>query len=205
MKESINYLDRSTALSLENAVSFCGKTDHQHHRKAMEVLYKRYYGYLFAITLRYVRHQEDAEELVNESFVRIYANIGKFIGRGKDEEFENLFKGWLSKICVNVSIDFLRARKMRLSLDDMDIEDTDMPFVGVSEELQVQDILKMMDQLPELQRTIFNMYEVEGYNHEEIAEILNIPEGTSRTYLMRSKKKLQALYLAHHEHSMLGR
>jgi len=62
-----------------------------------------------------------------------------------------------------------------------------------------------MDQLPEQQRMIFNLYEVEGYNHEEIAEMLNIPEGTSRTYLMRAKKRLKALYMANSEYIMLGR
>lgn len=205
MKEVNNYPGREAALSLENAVKYCGLTDHLHQRKSMEVLYKKYYGYILAIILRYVRQQEDAEELVNESFVRVFANIGKFVGKGKGEEFENFFKAWLSKICVNVSIDFLRAKKMSLSLDDIDVEDKEMPFTMASDELQVKDILALMNKLPELQRTIFNLYEVEGYNHEEIAEMLNIPDGTSRTYLMRAKKKLKALYMAHYDYIMLGR
>lgn len=200
-----NYLGRDAALSLENAVKFCGITDHQYHRKSMEILYKKYYGYNLAIILRYVKHQEDAEELVNESFVRVFANIGKFVCTGKGEEFENLFKGWVSKICVHVSIDFLRAKKMRYSLDDMNVEDKEMPYLSATAELEVQDIIALMNQLPEMQRTIFNLYEVEGYNHEEIAEMLNIPEGTSRTYLMRAKKKLKALFIAHNEYLMPGR
>jgi len=205
VKEVNNYPGREAALSLENAVKYCGLTDHTHQRKSMEVLYKKYYGYILAIILRYVRQQEDAEELVNESFVRVFANIGKFVGKGKGEEFENFFKAWLSKICVNASIDFLRAKKMSLSLDDIDVEDKEMPFAMASDELQVKDILALMNRLPELQRTIFNLYEVEGYNHEEIAEMLNIPHGTSRTYLMRAKKRLKALYMAHHDYIMLGR
>lgn len=205
MKEANNNLGRNVALSLEDAVKFCGITEHQHHRVSMELLYKKFYGYMLAIILRYVRHQEDAEELVNESFVRVFGHIGKFATKEKGEEFESLFKGWLSKICVNVSIDFLRAKKMRLSLDDMDIEDKEMPFISATEELQVQDILELLKQLPELQQTIFNLYEVEGYNHEEIADMLNIPDGTSRTYLMRAKKKLKALYVSHHEYMVQGR
>lgn len=94
---------------------------------------------------------------------------------------------------------------MSLSLDDIDVEDKEMPFAMASDELQVKDILALMNRLPELQRTIFNLYEVEGYNHEEIAEMLNIPHGTSRTYLMRAKKRLKALYMAHHDYIMLGR
>lgn len=205
MKQRVHNPEWSAVFSLEDAVLFCGQNDHQHQRKAMEAVYKRFYGYVLAIALRYVRDQEDAEELVNESFVRIFSNIGKFEGRNKAGEFEQVFKGWISRICVNVSIDFLRARKKRFSLDELELDEKEMPYVGASEDLQVQDILKMLDQLPELQRTIFNLYEVEGYNHEEIAELLNIPVGTSRTYLMRAKKKLQAIYLAKNEYIEFGR
>ena len=205
MKEVNNYLDNGAALSLENAVKFCGITDHKYQKRSMELLYKKYYGYILAVVLRYVRQQEDAEELVNESFVRFFANIEGFRGEGKGVDFENLFKGWISRISVNISIDFLRASKLKVSLDDMDIEDKQLPYIMASEELQVKDILALMDQLPEQQRMIFNLYEVEGYNHEEIAEMLNIPEGTSRTYLMRAKKRLKALYMANSEYIMLGR
>lgn len=205
MKEVNNYPGREAALSLENAVKFCGIRDHMYQKRSMELLYKKYYGYLMAIVLRYVRQREDAEELVNECFVRIFANIERFVGDGSGIDFENLFKGWISKISVNVSIDFLRANKLKVSLDDMDIEDKQLPFILVPEELQVKDILALLDLLPEQQRTIFNLYEVEGYNHEEIAGMLNIPEGTSRTYLMRAKKRLKALYMSTSEYIMLGR
>jgi RNA polymerase sigma factor (sigma-70 family) len=205
VKERIHNPEWSAAFSLEKAVEFCGLSEHMHQRKAMEALYKRFYGYILVISSRYVREQEDAEELVNECFVRIFSSIMKFDAKKEGEEFESMFKGWISRICVNVSIDFLRARKKRLSLEDLNLESHDSLTIEAADDLQVQEILNMLDQLPEMQRTIFNLYEVEGYSHEEIAKLLDIPEGTSRTYLMRAKKKMQAIYLAKNEYIELGK
>lgn len=95
-----------------------------------------------------------------------------------------------------MSIDFIRARKTFVPLDD--IGDAAMPVEVKSSasDLYVEDILRLLEQLPDIQRVIFNMYEVEGYSHEEVGKLLGIPESTSRTYLSRAKQKLKKLYVA---------
>jgi len=145
--------------------------------------------------MRYVKNEYDAEELTNESFVRAFGKLASFNSTDTGERFERSFRAWLSRIAVNISIDFLRARKPVVPLDEVGEADLEHPQVEVSGELHVKDILKLLAHLPDIQRTIFNLYEVEGYSHEEVASLLNIPESTSRTYLTRAKKKLRKLYL----------
>jgi len=163
--------------------------------RAAEWLYKRYFGYLMAISLRYVRHREDAEEVVNESFLKVFTHLSAFQGKGTVEQYEQLFKGWMARICVNAAIDYLRREKNFASIDDEDFSELKMPKAEESGDLHVQDIYKLLTRLPQAQRMIFNLFEVEGYSHEEISVLLNIPEGTCRTYLMRAKQKLRTWYL----------
>lgn len=195
MKGSIRFLKHGRALSLEKALHCCAQSDHADRAHCLEFVYKRFFGYLFAITLRYVRNNEDAEELVNESFVKVFSKLDTFEGKGSDEQYEKQFKAWIARISVNSCIDFLRTKKVTYSLDDEDENEMDMPVVAASDSMDVEDILSLLYQLPDIQRSIFNLYEVEGYNHEEIGQMLGIPESTSRTYLTRAKQKLRKLYL----------
>lgn len=191
MKGYIRHLDHEKTLSLEHVVDACVQTQHERYK---EILYKRFYGYLLAIALRYVKNREDAEELVNECFVKVFFKLHTFSGKSYGVQYEKLFKGWLARICVNLSIDFLRKKKMMLNLDDQPEYETAISPLDSSNNLLVEDIMKLMSKLSDIQRTIFNLYEVEGYSHEEIAEKLEIPASTSRTYLMRAKEHLKALY-----------
>lgn len=178
--------------SLRGAIDSCAK---KNDNKAKEFIYKKYYGYLMAVVLRYVKNSYDAEELVNESFMRIFKGIGNF--KVKDDNIdslEKLFLGWMARISTNLSIDHLRAKKQMVLIDDHDHFEAYVNPVAPSVSLEVADILKLLESLPEVQRLIFNLFEVDGYSHEEIALKLGIPESTSRTYLARAKKKLRELY-----------
>ena len=146
--------------------------------------------------MRYVKNEHDAEELTNESFMRAFTKIGTFNSNDGGERFERSFRAWLARIAVNMSIDFLRAQKSFVDIDGIVEGDYEPQRVDVSSGLHVEDIMKLLLQIPEMQRTIFNLYEVEGYSHEEVALLLGIPESTSRTYLTRAKQKLRKLYLA---------
>jgi len=146
--------------------------------------------------MRYVKNEYDAEELTNESFMRAFGKVVTFSSNDTGERFEKSFRAWLARIAVNISIDFLRAQKQFVALDNVNEGDFEQQRVEVTGDLHVEDIMKLLLQLPEIQRTIFNLYEVEGYSHEEVATLLGIPESTSRTYLTRAKKKLRKLYLA---------
>lgn len=192
MSFNIRYLKGKHALSLESAVRSCAQKGDE---RSKEFIYKHCYGYVRAITMRYVKNEYDAEELTNESFIRAFGKLASFSSSELGERFEKSFRAWLARIAVNISIDFLRAQKQFVALDNVNEGAFDHPRVEVSGDLYVEDIMKLLLQLPEIQRTIFNLYEVEGYSHEEISALLGIPESTSRTYLTRAKKKLRKLYL----------
>ncbi len=192
MSFNIRYLKGKHALSLESAVRGCAQTGDE---RSKEFIYKNCYGYIRAITMRYVKNEFDAEELTNESFIRAFNKIDTFNSGDSGDRFEKSFRAWLARIAVNISIDFLRGQKQFVALDDVNETEIEHHPVAVSGDLHVEDILKLLLQLPEIQRTIFNLYEVEGYSHEEVSVLLAIPESTSRTYLTRAKKKLRQLYL----------
>ena len=164
--------------------------------RSKEFIYKNCYGYVRAITMRYVKNEYDAEELTNESFIRAFGKIGTFNSEDTGERFEKSYRAWLARIAVNISIDFLRGQKQFVALEDINEGEIQQQQVEVSGDLHVADIMKLLSQLPEIQRAVFNLYEIEGYSHDEVSVLLAIPESTSRTYLTRAKKKLRKLYLA---------
>ncbi|TCC96701.1 RNA polymerase sigma factor [Pedobacter hiemivivus] len=161
---------------------------------AKEALYKFYYGYLMAVIMRYTRNSNDSEELVNDSFIRIFQNLSKFCPPTQSADLEKAFMGWIVKISCRIAIDFLRKGKL-LTVDE-ELYDDVHPLINpdVMPHLNAQDILKMINNLPETQRLIFNMYEIEGFSHEEISRTLNVQENISRVYLGRAKQKLRLLY-----------
>ncbi|MBB5395543.1 MULTISPECIES: RNA polymerase sigma factor [unclassified Mucilaginibacter] len=154
--------------------------------KHQELLYKQFYGYAMGVSMRYSLNEDDALEVVNDAFIKIFNNINSY-SAGKP------FRAWLRTIVVNTAID--RRRKELKHQSNTDIEDA--YGVGnnaaIIENLNAQDILKLMKQLPQIQLTIFNMYEIDGYNHDEIGKILNLPASSSRVYLSRAKDKLRHL------------
>lgn len=191
MGQTVKPINQTQVYSVECAVKACAQNS---DTRSKEWLYKKFYGYLLAVSLRYVKNREDAEELVNECFVKVFSKINTFAGSSNPDSFEKLFRGWMAKICVNVSIDFLRTKKMFFSDDELPEESLTWSQADTATGLNVQDIFKLLERLSEIQRTIFNMYEIEGYSHEEIAKKLEIPESTSRTYLARAKQRLKELY-----------
>jgi len=154
--------------------------------KYQELLYKQFYGYAMGISVRYSLSQDDALEVVNDAFIKVFNNL-------KTYNAEKPFRAWLRTIVVNTAID--RRRKELKHQANIDLETAISVGHNASaiENLNAQDILKLMKQLPQLQLTIFNMYEIDGYNHDEIGKILNLPASSSRVYLSRAKEKLRQL------------
>ncbi len=154
--------------------------------KHQEKLYKHFYGYAMGICLRYAYTKTDASEILNDSFLKVFKNIKKY-----DEK--KAFRPWLKTIVVNTAIDYYRKNaKFRATLE---IEEAEQEAINVDQidSLNLEDIKKILDQLPEMYRLVFNLYEIEGYTHKEIANNLKIDESTSRSYLTRAKKKLRKL------------
>lgn len=154
--------------------------------KHQELLYKQFYGYAMGVSVRYSLNQDDALEVVNDAFIKVFNNINTY-------NTDKPFRAWLRTIVVNTAID--RRRKELKHQDTTDLDTA----VGVGsnasaiDNLNAQDILKLMKQLPQIQVTIFNMYEIDGYNHDEIGKVLNLPASSSRVYLSRAKDKLRQL------------
>ena len=193
MSKPLGHSKLGFSFSLKEAIEACAK---KNDNKAKEFIYKQYYGYIMAVICRYVRDSYDAEELVNESFMRVFKGIGGFKAKdGNIDSLEKLFLGWMARISTNLSIDHLRAKKQTVLIDDHSQFDAFVNPSKPSVDLEVADIMALLESLPEIQRLIFNLFEVDGYSHEEIALKLGIPESTSRTYLTRAKKKLRELYL----------
>ncbi|WP_183566699.1 RNA polymerase sigma factor [Mucilaginibacter sp. SP1R1] len=154
--------------------------------KYQEMLYKLFYGYAMGISLRYSLNRDDALEAVNDAFIKVFNAIHNY-------HIDKPFKAWLRTIVVNTAID-RRRKDLKFQLNvELDNASPLSSHVGTVDNLNVQDILKLMKELPAIQLTIFNLYEIDGYNHDEIANMLTIPVSSSRVYLSRAKEKLRKM------------
>jgi len=158
--------------------------------RARELLYKRYFSFAMSICIRYTKDQYEAMEVVNDSFMKVLANISEYDG-------SNPFMAWYGRILVNSAVDNYRknSRRQATFLQYFNQESPEeMEDPPVDAELSARDILSLFGCLPENYRVIFNLYEIEGYSHEEISKMLDISESASRTNLSRAKKLLRELY-----------
>ncbi len=149
-----------------------------------EKLYMHFYGYAMGVSLRYLQDRNDALEVVNDSFIKVFKSINTF-------SKEHSFKPWLRKIVVNTALD--RRRKDLKHYNQADLESAgDIGFAPQAiSQLNLEDILALLEKLPYVQRTVFNLYEIDGYSHEEIGGLLNISASSSRVNLSRAKEKLR--------------
>lgn len=153
---------------------------------ARKEVYEQYAPSMMALCRRYVPDTEDAKDVLQEGFIKVFTEIGKYSGRGS-------FGGWVRKIFVNTSLDYIR-KKSRLTQKElrMDVEMEQM-YVNLYdiEEVSADDLMECISTLPDTYRTVFNLYAVEGYSHREIAAMLNIAESTSRSSFYRGRQLLQ--------------
>lgn len=162
-------------------------------KRVEEQIYRHYWGYLMGVATRYLKDRDAAKEVVNDSFIKAFKKMYEFQHADDIEIFQKTFKAWLAKITVRTALDKIRMNKSPLSF----VENYDQLATGhtdIQDNLHVADIMKLLHQLPDLHRTVFNMYEVEGFSHDEISSTLEIPASSSRTYLTRAKQKLRELY-----------
>lgn len=153
-------------------------------RGAQKVLYETYYGQLMSVCQRYAGSEDEAMDLLHESFIKIFRKIGRY-------ESGTALLAWMRRITVNTAIDHYRrnARRRTEDLDQAYAVSSDAPDVFAR--FGAREILAAVQQLPPTYRTIFNLYVVEGYSHREIGERLKITESTSRSNLVKARGKLQ--------------
>lgn len=173
-------MTKPSAISEQELIQECKKGSLKHQ----EMLYKSFFGYAMGVGLRYLSNRDDAMEVVNDSFIKVFKSFESF----KDEQ---AFKPWLRRIVVNASIDRKRKDLKHLYHEDVEAAEGIGYAAEAIQSLLAQDILKLFGCLSPLQRTVFNMYEIDGYSHEEIGNILGMPSSSSRVNLSRAKEKLR--------------
>ena len=157
--------------------------------RAQELLYRRYFSFAMSLAVRYTCDEGDAMETVNDSFMKVLEKISEF-------DTTRSFKSWYGKIVVNSSIDrYRRNVKHASNIPLADIGATEMIEPEIVSQLSAADIISLFGQLPENYRITFNLYEIEGYSHDEIAQMLGISESGSRSNLSRARKMLRELYI----------
>jgi len=165
--------------------------------KYQEMLYKKFYAYGMSITLRYTKSREEAIEVLNDSFLKVFENINKF-------DLNRSFKSWFRQITVNTSIDQYRKSKKLIQTNDIEDHEKDLHDPDRIEDMEVEDLLNLLYSLPDHYRLIFNLYEIEGFDHNEIAEKLGISDSTSRANLSRAKKLLRELFKEQYYNTYAG-
>ncbi len=164
------------------------------HRSAQKALYYRYFNTFMSIAARYVNTQADAEEVLNNAFLRIFKHISKYTGKGS-------FEGWMKRIVVNCCLTYIsRPNYATLSrvipLNDYSLNDDSHSSTGqmssntVEEKYNQEFLVDVLKHLPETTKLVFNLYVFEEYNHSEIGELLNMAERTSQSHLAKARKIL---------------
>lgn len=155
------------------------------NRQMQEELYNRFSGKMYAVCLRYANNPDDAQDLLQEGFIKVYRNLHRFRAEGS-------FEGWIRRVFVNSCIEHFRKKSLQLSKvsekEEGTIEDSD---TSALDNLAEKDIVRLIQDLSPGYRTVFNLYVVEGYSHKEIGDLLNISEGTSKSQLARARSILQ--------------
>ncbi len=175
---------------ITSLINGCCKND----RNSQRDVYYWLYDYALKICSRYINRIEEAEELTNESFVKLFKNIQHFDGN-RNGETEARLKGWFKKIVVNTCIDHLR--KTHLKLVNQEISEEGETFADNQEtgidKLMYQEIIESIRQLSPVYRTVFNLFVMEGYSHEEISAMLDISVGASKSNLSKARHNLRKM------------
>lgn len=151
-----------------------------------EELYRRFSPRMYAVCLRYAGNAEEAEDILQEGFIKVFKKLDSYRGDGS-------FEGWVRRIFVNTAIEHFRRKKYLQPVTEKEENTIEGSYLSVLDNLAERDILDLIQQLSPGYRTVFNMYVVEGYTHKEIGDIMGISEGTSKSQLSRAKIILQDL------------
>jgi RNA polymerase sigma-70 factor (ECF subfamily) len=156
----------------------------ENNRHAQQQIYTKFAPKMLGVCRQYIKDIHQAEDVMITAFMKVFVNLKNFENKGS-------FEGWIRRIMVNESISFIRAQKKVSFIEDTYYKEDG--FNNIESNLSVEDIQSLIDSLPEGYKMIFNLYAIEGYKHKEIAEMLGINEGTSKSQLSHARKMLQEL------------
>jgi RNA polymerase sigma factor (sigma-70 family) len=174
-------------VSDEELIKGCKNGKHS----AYEILYKKYAGRMMAIAMRYANTTFEAEDIVQDAFIKVFEKISSYESKGS-------FEGWLKRVVVNTAINHYHKtakERFREEYENLEIEDT-----GIEESISRisnDELLQIIKELPKGYNLVFNLYAIEGYTHIEIAEMLEISEGTSKSQLSKARQMLKKLLIKH--------
>ena len=167
-------------------------------REAQKMLYERYARTMYGICLRYTSDEDAAKDLLQDGFIKVFANIGSFQEKGS-------FEGWLKRIFINLALENIRRQKNIIQSSDSIQEIPDVVDSSTEDDQMYKisegDLLKMVQELPKGYSTVFNLYAIEDFSHKEIAEMMGITESTSRSQYVRARQILQEkvkIYIKEH-------
>lgn len=167
--------------NLKEILAGCRNDD----RKAQEKLYRNYYRAMMSLCLRYTKNEEDALEVLNTGFLKIFRNIHRY-----DAVKAGLFT-WMRTIIVNSCLDFIKSKQGQSHAGELtNATDVEIQPEAISK-MKAMELLHLVRELPPATQAVFNLYVTEGYNHKEIGKLMNISEGTSKWHLSEARKILQ--------------
>lgn len=167
---------------MQHIISGCKSRD----RKSQKELYKQHFGFSMKICLRYAEHKEEAIEIVNDGFMRVFNNIHKY-------DNNRSFNSWLSTIMINTAIDYYRKRIRRTKMEELNSIHELEEKEHILSRINYDDLIKLVQKLSTTYRTVFNLFVIDGYSHEEISEKLSISVGTSKSNLFKARLKLKEM------------
>ncbi|NBU35770.1 MAG: sigma-70 family RNA polymerase sigma factor [Bacteroidetes bacterium] len=170
--------------NLEKLLNAC----RQNNRAAQKEIYEFYYAFVFSIIRRYVGSFEESKEVTNDVFFKIFTKLNQY------QEGTN-FKGWMTQLAKRVAIDRYRADLNKLKISEVDIiPDSSERFdIQLLNKMEVEEKILLIQKLSPSYRLVFNLYVIEQYSHEEIAKLLNISSGTSKSNLAKARIQLKSL------------
>jgi RNA polymerase sigma-70 factor (ECF subfamily) len=161
-------------------------------RQAFNSLYKKYAAVMLGVCLRYSRNRAEAEDVLQEGFIRVFRNINSFEGRGS-------FEGWLKRIMVNTAINHYKSSKKYANYQDIDTNESAMAEISTAAieeayegEFSQEELLAMINELPDGYRMVFNLFVMEEMSHKEIANVMGFTENTSKSQLSKARRWLRA-------------
>ena len=154
----------------------------KNNRQAQQCIYSKYSPKMLSVCRQYIKDLQLAEDVMITAFMKVFVNLGRFENKGS-------FEGWIRRIMVNECISFIRVhKKISFIEDEFFFEER---FNNIESHFSVEDIQFLIDSLPDGYKMVFNLYAIEGYKHQEIASLLGINEGTSKSQLSHARKMLQ--------------
>lgn len=155
-------------------------------RQSQRLLYQHYYPYAMSICLRYCRSRDEAKEVLNDGFMKVFNKIESY-------NSDTSFKAWLRRIMINTAIDNYRKESKNYNMTDVEDVELQNDEVGIVNELSYSEMLELINKLSPAARAVFNLHVIDGYTHEEIGLILGISEGTSKSNLVKARRRLRKM------------